>query len=466
MAIDAQHPKFEEYYPTWKKIDDITRIKNLGDYLIRLSPNDKSVENSDRNDQYKKRAIFYAIAQQTVVGHLGLMFAKPPKLEVPTTLEYLEDNSDGAGNSIYQQAQGVADDVDRFSRAALVVSYPRTEGPVSRQEIQEGRMVATIQRLPPTSVINWRMTQIGAKVVLSLVVIYEQDEQIGDDGYSVKNVPQIREMYLDEGMIYRERIWQKDKDDEWVASDEYTPTDAQGSTWNEIPFTFVGSENNDPAVDSPNMWPLVELNIGHYRNSADFEDNVWYCGQAQPWMSGITQSHLDLMKANNMYVGSRNVLGVPSGESFGIEAAPENPLVKQAMMDKVDLMIQLGARMIQPGSAAKTAELSAGEREVQHSTLSLIAANISDAYTKALGWVGKYMGTTDEAYFTINQDFVDPKADAQELQAIMAGVIQGNMPIGDYVRYMKRRNLFDPEKPDEEYLEEIDTSGVSPLGFE
>jgi len=60
------------------------------------------------------------------------------------------------------------------------------------------------------------------------------------------------------------------------------------------------------------------------------------------------------------------------------------------MNDKVDLIIGLGGMFIVPGSAVKTATQSAGEQKVQHSVLSLISSNVSEAYTQALKYVARY----------------------------------------------------------------------------
>lgn len=458
--IDAKHPQYEENIESWKKIEDVTRLKNLGDYLIKLNPLDVSEENKQRNQQYKKRAIFYAITQQTTAGMLGLLYKKEPEIDLMSGLEYLKENADGAGNSLYQQSQGLSDDIVRKSRAGLYVTFPRTEGAVSRADIQSGLTVATIHRVPAESVTNWRTITVGAKTFLSMIVMKEKSEV--SQGYKHETVDQYRELFLDDSLTYGERIWRKGDRDDWIVWDEYYPRNASGSTMDRIPFTFVGGENNDPDVDHPNMLGLTELNIGHYRNSADWEDSIWYAGQPQPWMSAVSESHLDMMKEHNMYVGSRNVLGVPEGGQFGFAAAPPNPVVREAMKDKVDLMIQLGARMIQPGSVAKTAEQSGGEREIQHSVLSLIAQNISEAYVKALQWAAEYMGTDGEIDFELNQDFVDPKADPQELTAVMAGFIQGSMPQSDYVAYMKKRGLFEEGKPEEDYAEELERGPTMP----
>lgn len=463
MPIDSTHPKYADMLPKWQKIDDITRQRNLSRYLVTLNPLDKSAENIERNKAYRERAVFYALAGQTVAGMVGTMFRKWPTLNVPDAIGYLAENADGAGVSIYQQSQGLSDDIVRKSRGALVVSFPPTDGQVSRQDVLSGKYVATIQRLDSNQVINWQVSTEGSRTFLSLVVIKE-DRETTTDGYDVETVEAIRELYLEDG-TYKERHWIKGREG-WVVERELMPTQSDGSPWREIPFIFVGSENNDPTPDDPpNMLAMCELNIGHYRNSADYEDSIWYAGQAQPWASGLRIDDLEDMKAHGVYWGSRSLFGVPAGEQVGIAQAEPNLAVRQAMLDKVEQMIGIGARMVQAGSAAKTATQIAGERETQHSVLSLIASNVSEAYTQCLQWVGMYMGVDDdEMAYTIAHDFVDPEATPQELQQIIAGFMAGAVPLADYVKYMQERGMFDQEKTVEEYAEELRNNPSLPVG--
>ena len=459
MAIDSVHPEYALTLREWRRIDHITQVRNLDQYLVRLNPQDMSQINELRNQTYRERAVFYAFAAQTAQGLLGTMFSKDPILRVPPILDYLQTNADGAGQSLYQQAQGLADDVIRKSRAGIYVGFPATDGAVSAAQMASGEITATIHRFAPERIINWHARTVGNRTVLVLVILEEIRQRMV--GYDVETYRHFRELYLDEEGVYRERHWSEEDMSGLRVVDEIVPTDAEGNVWREIPFSFVGSENNDHYVDRPNLLTLVDLNIGHYRNSADWEDSVWYCGQPQPYMIGLSEDHIAMMQEHGMYVGSRQIIGVPEGGSFGFAAPPPNPLVRQAMLDKVEMMLALGARMIQPGSAPKTATQIAGERETQHSILSLAAANISEAYTQALQWVGRYMGVAedDEVEFLINQEFVRPDASPQELQAIMAGFVQGSIPMAQYIRYMQRAGLFDESLTSEDLTEELQRPG-------
>lgn len=459
MPIDSKHPQYLAKCATWEKIEDVTRVKNLARHLRVLNAHDLSPENTQRNTDYQKHAVFYALAQQTASGMVGTAYRKWPTMAVPTEMEYLQTNADGGGVSIYQQSQAVADDLIRKGRAGLAVSFPATEGQVSRADILSGRVVATIHRFEPEQIINWRTETVGSQTRLSLVLLSQAVEQVAADGYGVEYVQAIRELYLDDG-IYREREWRHGLNG-WTPVSESTPLDASGKPWGEIPFTFLGSENNDPSIDMPPMLGICDLNIAHYRNSADYEDSVWYSGQAQPWMSGATVDFLSDLKAAGVYIGGRNLLAVPEGGQFGYASADPNPMVRQAMLDKVDMMVGLGARMITHGSVAKTATQSMGERDIQHSVLSLIASNVSEAYTQALKWCARYMGATvtDDMAYTVSQDFISPDATPQEIQALVAGYIQGAIPMPDYVARMQRIGVFIDDKPIDEYAEQLAVPG-------
>jgi hypothetical protein len=457
MGIDATHPDYDAKYSEWKRIDDIVNAKNVTDYLIYLVPSDTSPENVERNRQYRERAIFYQISGQTVQGMVGSIFRKVPEFTVPENLSYLANNADGAGVSIYQQSQATTREVLTKGRGGIAVSFPQTEGQVSRADLASGRVVATIHSFKAEQILNWQTITDGSRVKLSLVTIMEVDEEIQPDGYTVKAIPAIREMYLDDG-IYTERIWHKTANG-WQIKSEFTPTDATGAPWAEIPFAFVGANNNDHYPDNSPMSGIVDLNVGHYRNSADFEHNVWFCGQAQAWMSGITQDHIDLLKTNGMYIGGPTMIGVPEGESFGFASAPENTMVKGAMDSKVEMMIALGARMMQVGSATKTASQVMGEREAQTSTLALVAGNVSEAYTKALEWAGRYMGAAGEMEYKLSDEFVNLELDAQLLQQVVAGYLQGAIPASDYSNFMRRYNMFRDDVTNEEYADLLGLAG-------
>ncbi|MFH4289383.1 DUF4055 domain-containing protein, partial [Acinetobacter baumannii] len=82
-------------------------------------------------------------------------------------------------------------------------------------------------------------------------------------------------------------------------------------------------------------------------------------------------------KKRGIYIGAKVLLPLPENGDLGIVQADPNTLAREAMKDKWEQMKELGARLIEKGSAAKkTATESNSDDAVQHSVLSLCVVNM------------------------------------------------------------------------------------------
>lgn len=459
--IDFEHPKYKEHIKKWKLVDDVCGSKNLKDYIVKINKHDASLEAQQRRDQFFARSVFYAIAGYTAQGFLGKAFSEPAKCEVPDSLNYIKYDIDGAGVSIYQQCQEVFQDVVEVGRSGLLIDFPQVEGDVSRQDMIDGRIAATVTKFKADQIVNWQVKQIGSKVKPVLIVLKSTDHAMHEDGFGFDEIPIYIELRLEENS-YIQREWHKDqKTDKWFVFSEVQPTDGFGNTLDFIPFVFVGSQANTSKVDFAPMYDIAKINIGHYNNSAIYEDSVFVVGQVQPFMSGLSVDLAKELQKNGQFIGSGRLMAVPSGETFGFAQAQPNSLAREAMMDKVQMMIGLGAMFLTPKGVAKTATQVDGELMAQHSVLSLISANVSEAYNQALRIVKLFMGVNDEepALLHINQEFVRPNATAQDITAMVGSFLQGALPIGDLLDWQQRHGLVDKDKTLEEYQEELGAHG-------
>jgi hypothetical protein len=126
---------------------------------------------------------------------------------------------------------------------------------------------------------------------------------------------------------YVQELWRAEKGSGKLIIDEViVPLKANGDVWETIPFTFVGSTNNDPKVDDEPIYDLAALNLAHYRNSASYEDTVFWCGQVQPVITGLTQAWVD-DNLQGITVGSGSVLPLPEGS--GMEFLQAQPNTRQ-----------------------------------------------------------------------------------------------------------------------------------------
>lgn len=445
--VSFKRPEYIEALDRWLTVRDVCAGQHrVVDRLPYINRHDKSEENIERNKSYRERAVFKNATGHTRNGLIGLAFHKDPTLTVPAKLVYLQDNANGAGVSIYQQSQGSLERVLETGRHGLFVDF-HEDGGIGGHSV--------ILTYAAEDIINWRTGMVEGHNVLTMVILREMNEEA--DGFGLKCTEQFRELALGDDGLYVCRVWRRKGPrggGPLEVVEEYEPK-GKGGRLKEIPFTFIGAQNNDPSIDEAPLYDISMINLGHYRNSADYEDSVFWCGQAQPWISGVDEQWLEMARREGVYVGSRAPIPVPAGETFGFAQPQPNTLVKEAMADKNQMMIELGARMVVASLTAKTATESRGDQSASTSVLAICVANINEAYTRALGWCAQFLGVTGKTAYQVNQEFVELSADPQMITALVGLWQSGGFAKADLRGYLRKLGLIAPERTDQQIDSEL-----------
>lgn len=424
--VAYKHPSFVSLQPRWALINDAiegeTAIKKGREkYLPRPNAADTSDAANHRYTAYITRAMFYNATGHTHRGLVGQVFTKETQKKVAPLLDKLVEDANGGNVSLDGLARKVLGRVLAFGRCGLLADYPVTSGPQTMRDVEMGNVRPTISCFDPWDVINWRVEQRGAKQALTLVVIREM-AITSDDGFEQKATEYFRVLRLTPEGVYVVEIWEmiKDKADYAMVS-QFVPTDGSGKTWSEIPFIFVGSENNDPEPDSPPMYDLASLNIAHYRNSADYEESCFMCGQPTPVFTGMTQKWVDEVLKGGVQLGSRTAVCLPVGANAELLQATANSMPFEAMQHKERQMVALGAKLVEQKFVQRTATESGIDEAVQTSILESVAMNVSSAFTQMLKHCARFLGQNeDECEYSISTDFAAARMQPQELAALIA----------------------------------------------
>ena len=107
-----------------------------------------------------------------------------------------------------------------------------------------------------------------------VMVVLAEDYRITDDEFDHDMDTQYRVLRLREDG-YSQQIYR----DEEPYTEEFYPRKADGTVWSQIPCIFVGSKNNDSTIDDAPLSDIADVNIAHYRNSADYEESCFLAGQ-------------------------------------------------------------------------------------------------------------------------------------------------------------------------------------------
>ncbi len=461
MSVNFNRPEYVSNYASWQLVNDVvTGEESVKSGRELYLPNPSTQDDADKlYVKYKQRASLLNATGRTLKALLGLAFSKKPELINPTALDFAVNDIDGAGVGLNQQAQMTLSRVLTNGRAGLLTDYPAVTA-TSKADQDSGDIRPTITRYDAANIKNWRTEQVGGAHKLSLVVLEESHiERVDDFEFEVKE--QLRALRLVDN-VYVQEVYRKNGES-FELIESIQPRKGNGSSWNEIPFTFVGAVNNDSTPDKPPLLDLATLNIKHYQVGADWYNALHWAGQPQPTITGLTEQWRDWLDEKGFVVGSMSVLPLPENADYKIVAITADTALQKELESLKEGMKELGARLLTPNSAVKTAAETRSNDKVSHSELSLAAENVSSAYEQSLNWMAEFHNVSGEISYEINQDYLDHSIDAQMLTALVGAWQSGSIPETDLWMNLRKKGVINPEKTDEEIKEELDaaTAGLN-----
>ena len=453
MSVNSLNKEYQASVDDWKLVNDCVKGERAVKfrkqrYLPKPNASDKTKENEDRYASYLARAQFVNFTARTKRALIGSVFRKKPEIEMPSALEYLIEDASRNGIKLENLIKLSVGDVLETGRGGILADYPQAEEALTLAETMKNR--AYVIHYPARQIINWHVNQGGQ---LDLVVLKEQEEvqegtgfdYVSEDRYRVLILVDsvYQQWYYDEGGV---RIWQA------------TPLDSAGRTFNEIPWSWLGAEDNDETLDISPLLDIANINIGHYRNSADYEESSFVAGQPMLHID-IGETSPDLWKEENpngVLVGAKRGIITRGGKMELVQAEPNN-LPNEAMKRKEEQMVAIGARIIQDNTGVETAEAARIRHSGETSVLISIVENVESGYERVLRFCARFMGADEESIaVNLNRDFFDSKLSAQEVMAIIQlGDAQLIAPKDQRSMMRTGRIEIDSDRTDEEIDSDI-----------
>jgi hypothetical protein len=387
MTKTMLHPDYTKYLRYWKQVRIfIEGLDDTQEYLIGVTRG-TDAESNARNCDYKKRAKYTNFPARTRNALVGAVFRKEAELIAPDGIMYMKTDVDGTGKPLEQLAKSTVTNVVEIGRHGLYTDYS--------DKLKRAKIVTYTAE----NIVDWSVDEVGILIMVKLFLSKDRYKflLLEDDVYSVE----IR----------------NEKDE---VLESFYPTDFNGGFFDEIPFTIVGSTDNNPDVDDMPLWSIVDVSTGHYQNSADFEDILGFM-LPTPWMSGMTKTYIDQVYPNGFIsFGTGAMLPLPPGESAGLLQADENQMHDQAMKRKEEQLLMLGARLISSNDKIETATAAKLKFSAENSVLDNLVTNVSDAIKRQLEFAAQFEGITvtdDTIVYKLNREYFDTTLTAQEITA-------------------------------------------------
>lgn len=430
-------------------------IKDKGTkYLPMHNASDTSDANKAKYKAFKESANFVNYVSRTRNTLVGLAFNKEPEQELPQPIDYLMNDATGQGVTLEQVAKNGVGDCLETGNYFYLADYPQAEEGLSAEQVSALNLRAVIKEYAAEDVISFKTARFGALNLLSQVVLREAVEKPIDEFTSQKEY-QYRVLRLrDEG--YTQQVY----DESDPITNEIVIRDFSGNSFEYIPGYFAGAYSNDPCIDDGPLYDIAEVNIAHYRNSAEYENSIRMIGNPQAFLAGSFWGE----PPESLLFGTSTAWIMKEGGQAGLIQVAPNTIAKEGMDAKESQIVAIGARLVTPGGQAQTASAEKIRFAGDMSVLQNVVQNVSDALRKCLKDCLRFMSPSIEQdiVFDVNEQFYTETPDPQLVTQMIMLKDRGTIAEADIRKYLRDTGIIPDGRTDE--MIEAEAEAVNPIG--
>ena len=461
MPVTTRHPQYQCNFEKWEVVRSIMR-DDVKKYVI-VPERGKSARVTARNEAYINRAIFYNYVINTNLGLIGTAMQRDGEAELPPQLQYMFDNATDNGLDLNQLARSGISEINQTGRWVLYADYPAVGLGLSQEDVTSQDLNPLIYARPAEKLINWYVDTTTGRKILKTAVLEECVEVMAAD-FTWGYVEQYRVFGLDDSGYYYQQLLAKD---DTPLTEAFYPT-MNGARMRFIPMVIVGAEDNDDTIDESPLYPISIVNIGHYRNSASYEDNLDAHGQGTLAVtSSLNNTEWQTMNQNRpLLMGSREGYFLGETGSMSLCQLAPNQEAANAMRQKEEQMVMMGAHLIMPAAGVQPVATTRMQLGAKLSRLDTIVSNIEDGIYQVLVWCAGFKGVDgSEVEFQLNHEFIPDSADPQLIAQIASTWQMGGIPHSTLLDYYRKVNLLSRDISDEEVMDEINKESSLGLGL-
>ena len=453
MSVKDEHPDYVNMLDRWTKCRDAAEgqeaVHKAGTHYLPILSGQTPIQYA----AYKLRTPFYNATWRTVSGLKGMLFRKQPKVVVPAVMSDMLQDISLTGETLYVFSQECIQDILTVGRIGIFVDYPivNTKA-VTAADAALQKYRPSLKRYSAENIINWKRVVINNTVVTSRVVLKEiVSTELVEFALLVKTQYRVLDLVnvtSDTGVvsaIYRVRLFEIDPEGADLQIGEDVIPMIGGAPLNFIPFYFFGVDDASPDVQPPPLINLVDINLAHYRVTADYEHGCHFTGLPTPVITGYVAEK----EQAAFGIGSTTawVFPRPDAKAFYLEFTGQGLKALESNLNrKEQQMAILGARMLDSSTSATgavSAATAAMNATGEQSILATIAHTMSMGLEQALNTFAKFTGSPETVTYRMNRDFFPIAMDALTLTALVASWQNGAIDYTTLFDNLQRAEIVD-----------------------
>lgn len=442
-----RHPDYDTWYKKWVRIrdciDGTDAVKSKRtNYLPQLTGQSTAEYNA-----YMARALFVSVADRTLKGLVGLMTEREPTIEAPDEmLPYFED-VDNMGMSFPELLRWVTEEVWAMGRCGLLIDFP-----------VEGGRAYTVP-YAAENILNWN-TDPAIRNLNMLVLQEEKFWPQPNTIHFISRFVEYRLLRIDQITgNYEGEVWRRSTVDTSLGSlnrRSVIEPQVRGDSIDVIPFTFITSQGINTSLAKPPLLDIVDINLSHYRTSADLEHGRHFTALPVPVVTGVDSD-------SPLRVGSEQAWILPphQAKAFYLEFTGQGlQSLEGALKEKSDQMAIFSTRLMDGSSKGSE---SPDNVRIRHSSdaanMTRIADTIENAFNRHYNMIKEMEGISGPPVkITLNKHFLDPRMPAAELREIVKAFAEGAINEETLIFNLQRGDIMQTDSLDRT----VDTSIPGP----
>jgi hypothetical protein len=416
--ISANHYLYDKYAKQWERISDVLEgsdaVKDKGTTYLPLL----TEQTDDEYASYKARATFFNMASRVFESNIGMLTRRTPKIDFPGAMA-VYNKDDVSFTSFYELFVSIARSLLAYGRTGVLIDI-RNDTPVP----------VTVKT---ENIIHWLKDK-------------DTDE--------LTSVTMVETKYLD-GVTETEYLYHLRINEEGVYEvQKYIDGSPEGApvvpTYKGIALSFIPLVcGNTKGIDiepvkSP-MIDIVDVNLSHYRTSADYEHGLHFVALPTPVFSGTT-----FKTGESASLGSSKGIVLPDkdAKAYYLEFQGQGlTSLQRALSDKQSQIALFSARLQDTNTKGSEAENTVRLRySADSATLSNIALSTELVLKKVYESIGTWLGTADVVSVELNKDFLGTKLTPNELKELSKSLVDGAIDFDTFLYNMEKGEMLDPNR--------------------
>ena len=437
MPVYLTHPQYSAAEAKWERSRDCISgtdcvKEKTTKYLPQLSGQSKP-----EYDAYLSRALFVGVANRTRQGLSGIITRRQPKLEYPPEMEQYFVDVDNNGMSFQELFKQAVDEVLLTARFMTLIDYP----------VEGGR--GFILPYLAEEMINWGIDNDFHR--LNMAVLKESIyENVGEDIFSMTKLLEYRTLYLDENGYYTGEVWRQGNADGTMPNISTAverksivrPT-IRGEPLEYIPITVFTPVGVSYDIHKPPLLDIVDVNLSHYRTSADLEHGRHFTALPTPVVSGVDSE-------TELRIGSNKAWILPdsNAKAYYLEYTGQGlKSLEQALKEKMEQMAIFSTRLMDTSTRGSEAVDTVRIRQASDAaTLTDIAEAVESGLNRTYKMLAELEGyDPNEVNIELNKYFMEPRLTGAELRELVKGYMEGAVDERTFYYNLERGDMSPPD---------------------